>query len=70
MIVLHVQMAYRQNLGGDVVRSPNSRGTVDLAVGIHLEAGPEVRQPDVSVFVNENIVRFNIPAHGKSCDQM
>ena len=66
----HVLITYRQNLGGDVVWCSNSSCTVDLAVGIHLEAGSKVSQTDMSIFVNENVVRFYVPVDGneKSCD--
>ena len=54
-------MAYRQDLGGDVVRCSYSCGAVDLAIGIHLQAGAKVSQSNVAVFVDENIVRLDIP---------
>ena len=52
---------YRQDLGGDVVRCSYGCGTVDLAIGVHFEAGAKVSQPDVAVFVNENVVRLDVP---------
>ena len=54
-------MAYRQDLGGDVVWCSYSCSAVDLAIGIHLQAGAKVSQSNVSVFVDENIVRLDIP---------
>lgn len=54
-------MAYCQDLGGDVVWCSHSCGAVDLAVGIHLQAGAKVSQSNVAVFVDENIVRLDIP---------
>ena len=54
-------MTYRQDLGGDVVWCSYGCGTVDLAIGVHFEAGAKVSQPDVAVFVNENVVRLDVP---------
>ena len=54
-------MTYRQDLGGDVVRCSYGCGTVDLPVGIHLETGTKVSQPNVTIFVDENIVRLDVP---------
>ena len=54
-------MAYRQDLGGDVVWCSHSCGAVDFAIGIHLQAGAKVSQPNVAVLVDENIVRLDVP---------
>ena len=54
-------MAYRQDLGRDVVWCAYSCGAVDLPVGIHLQAGAKVSQSNVAIFVDENIVRLDVP---------
>ena len=52
---------YRQDLRGDVVWCSYGCGTVDLAIGVHFEAGAKVSQPNVAILVNENIVRLDVP---------
>ena len=52
--------AHLQYLWGDVVRCPDSRGAVDQSFLVHLEAGAEVCQLDVTVLVNEDIVWLDV----------
>ncbi len=48
-------------LGGDVVGGADRRFGADHPVRAHLHAGPEVRQLEVALGVQQHVVRFHVP---------
>ena len=61
-----VGTAYCEDLGGDVVRGTHGSGTRDLPSGVHLQTGTKVSQSDVTIFVDENIVWFDVSEEGRN----
>lgn len=58
---------HREYFRRDVVRSPHGSGASDQPFTVHLQTRPEVRQPDVSILVDQNIVRFDVSMETKQC---
>ena len=52
--------AYSEDLRGDVVWSTHGSGARDFPSGVHLQTGAKVGQSDVTIFVDENIVWFDV----------
>jgi hypothetical protein len=48
-------------LGGDVVGGADRRLGADHPVRAHLHAGPEIRQLEVALGVQQHVVRFHVP---------
>ena len=53
-------VCYAQDLGRDIVGRADGHVALDGAVVAQLEAGSEIGQPDVSVGVEEDVVRFDV----------
>lgn len=52
--------SYREDLRGDIIGCSHGSGTGDHPTGVHLEARTKVSQTNVSILIDQDIVRFDV----------
>ena len=55
--------AYSKDLWRDIIRCTHGCCTVHLPIWVHLKTGTKVSQTDVTIFVDEDIVWFDVSVH-------